>query len=62
MQPQEVTQVTQSRGDDFLSIDDGTQHEAGKVAVMGNSLAINQLRQKFAIAMLSDYNYCIIMC
>ena len=47
--------VTQSRGDDFISFDDGTQNESGKVAFKGDSLAVCQLRQKSAIAMLSDY-------
>ena len=47
--------VTQSRGDDFISFEDGTQNEAGKVAFKGDSLAICQLRQKCAIAILSDY-------
>ena len=38
---------------------DGAQNESGKVAVYGDSLAMCQLRQMWAITFLSGYNYTI---
>ena len=34
---------------------DGAQIESGKVAILGDSLAMCQLRKKLAIELLSDY-------
>ena len=43
-----------------LFVCDGAQNESGKVAVYGDSLTMRQLRQKWAITLLSGYNYIIL--
>ena len=39
---------------------DGGQNKSGKVAVSVDSFAINQLKQKSTITLLSEYNYIIL--
>ena len=39
---------------------DGAQNKSGKVAVSVDSFAINQLKQKSTITLLSEYNYIIL--